>query len=96
MYNDLLAHGGRDGGALSAKTVYDVHVVMRSSLRFAVDRHLVDHNVAADADHLGSQRGHGQPGDLDRAATRLLPRSHRAPPALPGDSSRCDDGDASR
>jgi integrase len=49
MYNDLLAHGGRDGGALSAKTVYDVHVVMRSSLRFAVDRHLVDHNVAADA-----------------------------------------------
>ena len=49
MYNDLLAHGGRGGGALSAKTVYDVHVVMRSSLRFAVDRHLVDHNVAADA-----------------------------------------------
>ncbi|MGE0306173.1 MAG: tyrosine-type recombinase/integrase [Acidimicrobiia bacterium] len=49
LYNDLLAHGGRDGGALSAKTVYDVHVVMRSSLRFAVDRHLVDHNVAADA-----------------------------------------------
>ena len=49
MYNELLAHGGRGGGALSAKTVYDVHVVMRSSLRFAVDRHLVDHNVAADA-----------------------------------------------
>ena len=49
MYNELLAHGGRDGGALSAKTVYDVHVVMRSSLRFAADRHLVDHNVAADA-----------------------------------------------
>jgi integrase len=49
MYNELLAHGGRDDGALSAKTVYDVHVVMRSSLRFAVDRHLVDHNVAADA-----------------------------------------------
>lgn len=49
MYNDLLAHGGRDDGALSAKTVHDVHVVMRSSLRFAVDRDLVDHNVAADA-----------------------------------------------
>ena len=49
MYVDLLAHGGRNGDALSAKTVYDVHVVMRSSLRFAVDRHLVDHNVAADA-----------------------------------------------
>jgi integrase len=49
MYNELLAHGGRDGGGLSAKTVYDVHVVMRSSLRFALDRHLVDHNVAADA-----------------------------------------------
>ena len=48
MYNDLLAHGGRDGEALSAKTVYDVHVVMRSSLRFVVD-HLVDHNVATDA-----------------------------------------------
>ncbi len=49
MYVDLLAHGGRNGAALSAKTVYDVHVVMRSSLRFAADRHLVDHNVAADA-----------------------------------------------
>ena len=30
MCNDLLVYGGRDGGALSAKTVYDVHVVMRS------------------------------------------------------------------
>ena len=49
MYNDLLEHGGRDGGTLSPKTVYDTHVVMRSSLRFAVDRHLVDHNGAADA-----------------------------------------------
>ena len=49
MYVDLLGQGGRGGGALSAKTVYDVHVVMRSSLRFAADRHLVDHNVAADA-----------------------------------------------
>ncbi|HUF99610.1 MAG TPA: site-specific integrase [Ilumatobacter sp.] len=49
MYNDLLTHGGRDGGVLSSKTVYDVHVVMRSSLRFAVDRHLVDHNVATEA-----------------------------------------------
>lgn len=49
MYNDLLEHGGRDRGALSPKTVYDAHVVMRSSLRFAVDRHLVDHNVAVNA-----------------------------------------------
>ncbi len=49
MYNDLLDHGGRDGAALSPKTVYDAHVVMRSSLRFAVERHLVDHNVAVEA-----------------------------------------------
>jgi integrase len=49
MYNELLEHGGRDGAALSPKTVYDAHVVMRSSLRFAADRHVVEHNVAVDA-----------------------------------------------
>jgi integrase len=49
MYNDLLDHGGRNGATLSPKTVYDAHVVMRSSLRFAADRHLVDHNVAVNA-----------------------------------------------
>ena len=61
MYNELLAHGGRDGGALSAKTVYDVHVVMRSALRFAVDRHLVDHNIATDARPPGRGRSRRAP-----------------------------------
>ena len=49
LYNDLLTHGGVTGGPLSAKTVYDAHVVISSALKGAVDRHLVDHNVARDA-----------------------------------------------
>ena len=76
MYNDLLGHGGRDGGALSAKTVYDVHVVMRSSLRFAVDRHLVDHNVAADA----------RPPRISTRSRRSIPR---APGPSTGYGSGC-------
>jgi integrase len=46
LYADLVDHGGVGGRSLALKTVYDVHVVIRSALHFAARRHLVDHNVA--------------------------------------------------
>lgn len=46
FYADLLATGGRHGTGLAPKTVYDVHVVIRSALNQAVRQHLVPINVA--------------------------------------------------
>lgn len=46
LYHSLLTSGSRDGGPLASKTVYDVHVIVRSALADAVRRHLVDTNVA--------------------------------------------------
>jgi integrase len=48
LYTDLIEHGSATGGPLSTKTVYDVHVVIRSALGHAVRSRLVDHNVALD------------------------------------------------
>jgi integrase len=48
LYADLVDHGAVGGRSLALKTVYDVHVVIRCALHFAVRRHLVDHNVALD------------------------------------------------
>jgi integrase len=49
LYHSLLTTGSRDGRPLAPKTVYDVHVIVRSSLADAVRRHLVDTNVALTA-----------------------------------------------
>jgi integrase len=49
LYVELVDHGGVGGRSLALKTVYDVHVVIRTALRDATRRHLVDHNVAVDA-----------------------------------------------
>jgi integrase len=46
LYHSLLTTGSRGAGPLAPKTVYDVHVIVRSSLADAVRRHLVDTNVA--------------------------------------------------
>ena len=46
LYADLLDHGGLTGAALASKTVYDVHVIVRSALADATRRQLVDVNVA--------------------------------------------------
>ena len=46
LYQGLLTHGSRTGGELANKTVYDVHVIIRSSLGDATRRHLVGTNVA--------------------------------------------------
>ena len=49
LYRELLTSGSRTGGELASKTVYDVHVIMRSSLADAVRRSLASSNVALDA-----------------------------------------------
>ena len=49
LYTDLIDHGSAAGGPLSTKTVYDVHVVIRSALGHAVQSRLVEHNVALQA-----------------------------------------------
>ena len=49
LYHDLLTGGSRTGGELASKTVYDVHVIMRSSLSDAARRSLVGSNVALTA-----------------------------------------------
>jgi integrase len=46
LYYDLLSTGSRSGGELASKTVYDVHVIMRSSLADAAQRSLIGSNVA--------------------------------------------------
>ena len=46
LYRELLEHGSRTGGALANKTVYDVHVIVRSSLADATRRVLVATDVA--------------------------------------------------
>jgi hypothetical protein len=48
LYVELLDQGGAGGRGLALKTVYDVHIVIRSALHDARRRHLVDHNVALD------------------------------------------------
>ena len=49
LYRELLTSGSRTGGELASKTVYDVHVIMRSSLADAVRRSLASWHVALDA-----------------------------------------------
>jgi hypothetical protein len=54
--HDLLTSGSRTGGELASKTVYDVHVVIRSSLADAVRRSLIGSNVALMATDQGCLR----------------------------------------
>ena len=49
LYLELLKCGGQDGDALAPKTVYDVHVMVRSGLGDAVRRHYLTNNVATSA-----------------------------------------------
>ncbi|MDP9335974.1 MAG: hypothetical protein M3Q30_22065 [Actinomycetota bacterium] len=46
LYAQLLTSGGRDRNGLAPKTVHETHVIVRSALDLAVQRHLVEHNVA--------------------------------------------------
>ena len=54
----LISSGGKDGAALSAKTVHEAHLIIRNALDLAVQRQLVDRNVAV-AVHSPRRRGGG-------------------------------------
>jgi integrase len=46
MYERLSTTGGQHGTGLAPKTVLEVHMIIRAALDLAVQRQLVDHNVA--------------------------------------------------
>jgi integrase len=46
FYDDLATIGGRNGDGVAPKTILEVHAVIRAALDNAVDRKLVDSNVA--------------------------------------------------
>ena len=58
LYEQLLNRGGKDGGALSPKTVHEVHLIVRNALDLALHRQLVDRNVALVV-HSPRRRGGG-------------------------------------
>jgi hypothetical protein len=66
LYYDLLTNGSRTGAELASKTVYDVHVIMRSSLADATRRNLVNANVALAAHAPRAQPPHDAARNVDR------------------------------
>ncbi len=57
LYEQLATTGGRHGDGLAPKTVLEVHMIVRAALDLAVQRRLLDHNVA----HSGhGRRRHAQ------------------------------------
>jgi integrase len=46
LYERLATTGGRQGHGLAPKTVLEVHMIVRAALDLAVQRRLVDHNIA--------------------------------------------------
>jgi integrase len=67
LYAQLLTAGGRDRNGLAPMTVHETHVIVRSAVDLAVQRHLVDHNVA-----------HGAQPPRPRALDRSGPQSWTA------------------
>lgn len=58
LYEQLLCGGGKDGAALSPKTVHEVHLIVRNALDLALHRQLIDRNVALVV-HSPRRRGGG-------------------------------------
>ena len=86
LYAHLLTAGGRHGTGLSAKTVHEVHLVIRNALDLAVHRQLLDRNVAS-AVHSPKRRGGAKTvarvWDAGELATFLAAaRAQRLYPAL--------------
>ena len=72
LYADLLVHGGLTGTASASKTVYDVHVIVRSALADATRRQLVDVNVALPPKRHDPNLDPAQHRDLDRSQLRVF------------------------
>ena len=96
LYDDLLTTGSRTGGELASKTVYDVHVIMRSSLADAVRRSLAESNVALTARSTCPSTRSMRPRNLDRWPTAPIPRQRSTSTALPGAPHRRDHRHAPR
>lgn len=97
LYADLLDHGGLTGAALASKTVYDVHLIVRSALADATRRQLLDVNVALLAQAPRSQpRARRRTRDMDCDPAASLPRQRPPSAALPGAASGRHDRDATR
>jgi len=47
LYHQLATTGGRRGDGLAPKTILEVHMIIRAALDLAVQRELIDRNVAA-------------------------------------------------
>ena len=84
LYLHLSDRGGRDGHALAPKTVYDVHVVIRSGLTDAIRRHYITGNAAKSArPPRPNPRARTGPENMDRESTETLPRPRRSLSAGP-------------
>lgn len=85
LYAQLLTAGGRSGTGIAAKTVREVHVIIRNALDLAVTRHLVATNVARETraprtDATTVVAKIWTPGQLGEFLTDARP--HRLYPAL--------------
>jgi integrase len=49
LHEQLATTGGRHGDGLAPKTILEVHMILRAALDLAVQRRLLDHNVAYSA-----------------------------------------------
>jgi len=85
FYADLASTGGRHGSGLAAKTVREVHMIVRAALDLAMRRELVGRNVAAAAHLRPSRAGNAVARtwtDAELARFLAAARSHRLYPAL--------------
>ena len=85
LYRELAATGGRSGHGLAPKTILEVHMIIRASLESALDRGLIDRNVAHAA-HARLPRAGGTTARVWSAVQLAqflnAARSHRLHPLL--------------
>ena len=85
LYDQLATTGGRHRDGLAPKTVLEVHMIVRAALELAVQRRLLDHNVAHSA-HGRRRRSGAAPARAwsadELAAFLSASRGQRLYPAL--------------
>jgi integrase len=85
LYEQLATTGGQHGEGLAPKTILEVHMILRAALDLAVQRRLLDHNVAHSA-HGRRQRATMSPARAWTAAELgaflIAARQQRLYPAL--------------
>ena len=86
LYERLATTGGRHGDGLAPKTVLEVHMIVRAALDLAVQRRLLDHNVAHSAH--GRRRRAGTAPARAWSAVELATFLVRSP-TVDGSTRRC-------